>query len=562
MAFTRPAAKPWPPKVTTNRVVVVDKVLELRSVNGPQFTLIQGYQEPGNLYGPSAIRCAYLARGATLSGFTLTNGTAVNGQSGGGVWCDSTNITVTNCVLIANAGNGARSGTLNNCTLIGNSQEAAEGSVLNNCTISANGRGALYSTLNNCVVSSNYVGGASYCTLNNCTLVGNSAGEGGGAYYCSLTNCTLTGNSASSSGGGAYAGTLDNCRLTGNSAKSGWGGGVASGTLNNCTLTGNSASVGGGTYACRLNNCIVYFNTDDTDAYSANYDDSCIFNYSCTTPQPSGGTGNLSVDPQLASATHLSASSPCLGAGFAGFAKGTDIDGEAWASPPSIGCDEVHVGAATGPVSVAISAPFTTVFPGTTLEFTGLIEGRTTASAWDFGDGLVFSNRPYASHAWSMPGYYAVVLRAYNDSQVSGASATVMVRVVTNQTVHHVSGDSTNPVSPYVSWATAATNIQDAVDAGALGGTILVTNGTYASGGRAANRVFVDRPLTLRSVNGPQFTVINGNNDARCVNMAKGEHLDRLHLDRRSRLRWCRGVQRRGQHISGRSCRFQLCNDG
>src|SRR5205823_5705813 len=102
-------------------------------------------------------------------------------------------------------------------------------------------------------------------------------------------------------------------------------------------------------------NCIVYFNG------GANYDYSSTLNYCCTTPLPNNGAGNISSDPQLANSSHLSAGSPCRGAGSADYASGTDIDGESWASPPSIGCDEYHAGALTGPLSVNLTASFTNV---------------------------------------------------------------------------------------------------------------------------------------------------------------------------------------------------------
>ena len=80
----------------------------------------------------------------------------------------------------------------------------------------------------------------------------------------------------------------------------------------------------------------------------------------------------------------------------------------------------------------------------------------------------------------------------------------------------YVSLGSTNPTPPYVTWATAATNIQDAVDAATAGDRILVTNGVYATGGTPAgrgspaSRVYVSKPVALLSVNGPQFTIIRG----------------------------------------------------
>jgi parallel beta-helix repeat protein len=466
--------------------LAVDKPLMLRSVNGPQFTIIEGAKAPGGTNGDGAIRCVYLVNGASLSGFTLTNGATRTtggweGRRGGGVWCESAGAVVSNCVLTGNSasesGGGAFGGSLNNCVLTGS--------------------------------SATHGGGAYGGTLNNSTLTGNSATYGAGACDAALSNCTLTGNSATC-GGGAYEGTLNNCVLTGNSAV--YGGGAYDSTLNNCTLTGNLAHWGGGVSESALNNCIVYFNTAPN---GANYKGGTM-NYCCTTPLPTNGVGSLDADPQLASATYLSANSPCRGAGSAAYASGTDIDGEAWATPPAIGCDEYHAGAVTGPLRVRIAAAYTNLAAGFEVGFAALIEGRASTSLWDFGDGTVVSNRPYAAHAWAATGDYAVVVRAYNESHPDGVSAAVAVHVV-EQPVHYVAADSANPLPPYASWATAAKNIQDVVDVAAPGALVLVSNGVYAS-------VTVDKPLTLRSVNGPEAAVIQGGR-GRCVYLADGASL-------------------------------------
>jgi len=89
-------------------------------------------------------------------------------------------------------------------------------------------------------------------------------------------------------------------------------------------------------------------------------------------------------------------------------------------------------------------------------------------------------------------------------------------------TTRYVWQESPSPAPPYTSWATAATNIQDAVDAADPGDTVLVTNGVYATGGRAVygsmtNRVAIDRAIALESLMGPEVTIIQGAAAIRCV---------------------------------------------
>src|SRR2546426_5153148 len=70
------------------------------------------------------------------------------------------------------------------------------------------------------------------------------------------------------------------------------------------------------------------------------------------------------------------------------------------------------------------------------------------------------------------------------------------------------------PAFPYTTWPTAATNIQDAVDAASTGDEIVVSDGVYETGGRAvygtSNRVAVTQALTVRSLYGPEVTTIAG----------------------------------------------------
>jgi hypothetical protein len=223
-----------------------------------------------------------------LSGFTLTNGAANDEEGGGGVYCASTSVLVSNCVITGNAagiaGGGSFGGTLVNCTLKGNSSYSA-------------GHG----------------------------------GGGGGAFGGILNRCILAFNSNEATGGGAAGSvlasktcTLYNCLLIGNRAPFGGGAGGSSDintdcVLYNCTVVGNSADGdGGGLYSCSAYNSIVYYNTAvyDDKNYDTNY---CYVVKSCTTPLPYFGSPNITNEPAFVDYAggnlHLQTNSPCINAG-------------------------------------------------------------------------------------------------------------------------------------------------------------------------------------------------------------------------------------------------------
>jgi hypothetical protein len=462
----------------SNRVALSVIAITVKSVNGPGVTVIQGGM---------GTRGAYLTDNAVLSGFTITGANISNtpagpsGQNnnGAGVWCRSSASVVTNCVIAdnysglgANQCAGAYRGTLLNCVLTNCGYGgAAYSNVLVNCTL-----------INNVIPDAIYLFSippnsvaASFSSLTNCVLIGNhGSNKGGAAYFCSLTGCLISSNSAVQDGGGAYQSVLNNCTLVSNKATE--GGATYQGTLNNCILSSNTATnYGGAASSGVLNNCVLVRNIS---YYGVAYN-STLNNCTVVSNQ------NWGANSCLLSNCVVYYNGPF------GNSSGGTLDH----------CCTAPLAAGAGNFT---NAP---LFAGA-------------------GDFHLQNNSPCIN-----AGFNGGVTNLTDlDGKPRIVGGTVDVGAYEFQSaLHYVNLNNAAPVPPYTSWVSAATNIQDAVDASTNGDVVLVTNGFYATGGRqwydsGTNRVTLTNRLTLLSVNGPSVTAIGGvqapgTNAVRCVYM-------------------------------------------
>ena len=107
-----------------------------------------------------------------------------------------------------------------------------------------------------------------------------------------------------------------------------------------------------------------------------------------------------------------------------------------------------------------------------------------------------------------------VVLEATQAGDGQYAAATSVTNTYTVKQNWYVDAAADGD-SDGASWDTAYSSIQTAVNAASVGETIWVTNGTYSY-------VNVNKDVTIRSVNGSEVTIIDGNGATRCVYMNGG----------------------------------------
>lgn len=91
-------------------------------------------------------------------------------------------------------------------------------------------------------------------------------------------------------------------------------------------------------------------------------------------------------------------------------------------------------------------------------------------------------------------------------------------------TTHYVVPINPAAADPYTNWSTAGTSIIDVVNCAITGSApriVLVSNGVYV----LTNQVTISSTVTVQSVNGRDVTIIDGNNQRRCVRLSAGSVL-------------------------------------
>jgi|LSQX01.2.fsa_nt_gb uncharacterized membrane protein (UPF0136 family) len=468
---------------TLTEQVVVDKGIRITGVDGREATIIRQTS--------TTQRVMWMNHpDAVIGGVTITGGRVTSGNCGG--------------LLI-----GARGGTATNCIIRGNTATATY----------ARGAG-LYmagakSHVADCLILDNTV---------------NTAGYGLGAHVDDglLERCLIATNSGLNAMGALYmgGGVADNCLIMDNTSKGRDGGVYLNGSclLRNCTIvrnsttgTGNNA---GGIYwnncaGARIVNCLIYGNRADGSTSPGRPDwaaatlnntfSNCFVN--CLFETAPAGAGALQGNPYFTDMEGndftLLANSTAIDAGTAAHGlSASDYAGNARAQGTAVDIGALE--ADPGVLSCGFDVSARDGFSGKSFTLTPVVQGAEQGAEigylWTLtnnaaGGEALISTAEEPSFALLTPGWYDVTLSVtVSGNQTSLTHGNLLhIAVPTN----YVSACATAPLAPYSSWATATTNLLEALPE-AIDGSVIVIAGTN----NIHDLLYLDKGITVVGATG------------------------------------------------------------
>ena len=499
---------------------VLNKAVTLRSVNGPDYTMIT------NAFGTScATTMVYVAAAkAVFSGFSVVGARriAIDLLDYGEV----TNCVVRDADTDTNLGYGTGNGVLMRglVSIRGNGGAARDCRFVNNRLKSGapaqvgvvyflpNGVNYSVGWMTGCIITNNFIsGGGSGCE----NAVVKAGPEGGKDVSGKLRNCLIAGNVCTWGAAmkQAYQGYLyaDNCTIA-NNRNTGYSGGYC---------VAGYMSMGRG---AQFNNCLFYNNRNpvgvtDVDRldgwthYNCRFGNPTTTSYNCTNAPPSF-VDEAVGDYRLRTCALVDAGNKSL-VSWATAEGATDLAGEVRVTGDEIdiGCYEYR----PGPLDCSFDTPSATVVAPAALMIPASVAGTNTTSLhykWEVtettgtlqDDGypaepvlLEGDGDGYAAleHTFG-PGIYTVKLTVTNSVGETSFNEVAGAVNVLPQTIH-VSSAGTETF-PYATPETGFATISAAVTAAVAGQTVMVAPHDYDE------KVYLGKAITLESSGGADVT--------------------------------------------------------
>lgn len=277
------------------------------------------------------------------------------------------------------------------------------------------------------------------------------------------------------SGGGAWCetgGTVEECVVRNNAANQ-YGGGIKNGIVRNTSLQANDAAYGGGAHGGALENVLVVGNQAE---YGGGVAEASLLHATVAGNHAAQSGGGA----YLAMASNSILYFNSAGGSWSNYFNSVCRYSCTTPDPQSTGNvlgDPLFVDAANGVFRLLRDSP-----------------AVDAAFATDLAEDLLGVPRPLPRIPGGLP---APDMGAYEYTAV-----------------HYVAPGGGH-VSPFVTWADAANDLQSAIDAADPLDDVVVSNGVYNAGGRVrhgalTNRVVIDKPIRVAAVGGPADTAIEG----------------------------------------------------